>query len=339
MIKRGFPGAIGETPLIRVPSLSEMTGCEILGKAEFLNPGGSVKDRAAKFMIEDAVAKGILKRGGLVVEGTAGNTGIGLALMCNALGFACSLVVPSNQSQEKIDLLRALGADVELVPPAPFKDPNNYFHVARRKAEENPGSFWANQFENTANSDAHFKTTGPEIWRQSSGKVDAVILAAGTGGTIGGVSAFIKERSPKTQVWLIDPPGSGLWSWIKKGVIASEGSSITEGIGIMRLTENFKRARIDDAVRGSDEEVVAMAHHVLRRDGLFVGTSAALNLVGAVRMARKLGPGKVVVTVLCDGGGRYQSRLFNSEWLRQSGFSAAAEAGARGGFDFSLGAS
>ncbi len=334
MIKSGFPGAVGDTPLIRIESLSKITGCNILGKAEFLNPGGSVKDRAAKSMVERAVNEGKLLPGGLLVEGTAGNTGIGLALMANASGFKCSLVIPSNQSREKIDLLLALGAEVDLVPPAPFKDENNYFHVARRKAQSTEGAFWVNQFENLANSDAHFQNTGPEIWRQTGGVLDAVVMAAGTGGTIGGVSEYIKQESPKTQVWLIDPPGSGLWSWIKTGAIASEGSSITEGIGIMRLTENFRRARIDDALQGSDSDVVGMAHHLLRRDGLFIGTSAALNLVGAVRIAKKVGRGKTIVTILCDGGGRYQGRLFNDDWLKHNGFEAAAAAGAAGTYDF-----
>jgi len=324
-IRLGFAGSVGGTPLIRVRSLSEATGCEILGKAEFMNPGGSVKDRAANNMVEVAMATGALRPGGVIVEGTAGNTGIGLALMANAVGCTASFVVPSNQSQEKIDLLRSLGATVELVPPAPFKEPGNYFHVARRKAEATAGAFWANQFENLANADVHYRTTGPEILVQADGVVDGLVMAAGTGGTIGGTSAFIKERSPKTSTWLIDPAGSGLYSYLKTGEIKSEGSSITEGIGIMRITANFQRARIDDAVQGSDAEMLAMAHWVLRHDGLFLGTSAALNLVGAVKMARRLGRGKRIVTILCDGGGRYQSRIYSPEWLAANGFAGSVD--------------
>jgi len=239
--------------------------------------------------------------------------------MDNARGYACHIVMPSNQSQEKIDLLRALGAEVLLVPPAPFSNPQNYYHVARERAAVMPGAFWANQFENTANSEAHYRTTGPEIWQQTGGRLDAVVMAAGTGGTIGGITAYLKEQAPRLLTYLIDPPGSGLYAFVSQGSFKAEGSSMTEGIGIMRETANFRRARLDGAMQGTDLEVIEMAHYVLRRDGLFVGSSTALNLVGAVRMARRLGPGKVIATVLCDGGGRYQSRMYNAAWLSEKG--------------------
>lgn len=323
-IRDGFPGTVGDTPLVRIPSLSDATGCTILGKAEHLNPGGSIKDRAALAIVLAAEKSGALTRGGLIVEGTAGNTGIGLALVAAARGYRCAIVMPNNQSQEKIDLLRTLGADVELVPPAPFKNEGNYYHVARRKAEATPGAFWANQFENPANADAHYRTTGPEIWRQTNGAIDGVVMAAGTGGTIGGVTSFLKEQRASIACFLIDPPGSGLYSYVTHGTIASEGSSITEGIGIMRLTENFRRARLDGAFQGSDRQMVEMAHFLLRSDGLFVGSSAALNCVGAVKLARALGPGKTIVTMICDGGGRYQSRLFDEAWLAERGLAPQA---------------
>ncbi|MBI2377730.1 MAG: cysteine synthase A [Deltaproteobacteria bacterium] len=313
-IANGFSGAVGNTPLIRIESLSAATGCEILGKAEHLNPGGSVKDRAARFMIEAAERAGTLGPGGVVVEGTAGNTGIGLALMCRARGYRCVIVMPSNQSEEKISLLRVLGAEVELVPPAPFADSNNYYHRARARADE-LGGFWANQFENPANADAHFSTTGPEIWEQTSGGVDGFVCSSGTGGTIGGVTSYLKSRSSTVVTWVVDCGGSSLHSHVTKGTLDAEGSSFLEGIGIRRITKNFAMACLDGATRGSDAEATEMAHWLLRRDGLFVGGSAALNCVGAVRMARALGRGKTIVTILCDGGQRYQSRLFDAEWL------------------------
>ncbi|MBK6692925.1 MAG: cysteine synthase A [Myxococcales bacterium] len=324
--REGFSGTVGETPLIRIKSLSEQTGCTILAKAEHLNPGGSIKDRAALAIIDAAEKSGALPAGGggLIVEGTAGNTGIGLTLVAAARGHRCSIVMPSNQSEEKISLLRTLGADVELVPPAPFKDPKNYYHVARAKAEATPNAFWANQFENPANAEAHYTTTGPELWRQTGGKIDGVIMSSGTGGTIGGVTAYLKELRSTIRTALIDPPGSGLYSWVKKGVFETSGSSITEGIGIMRETANFRRARLDDAFFGSDRETVEMAHYLLKHDGLFVGSSAALNCVGAVKLARAMGPGKVIVTMLCDGGGRYQSRLFGAAWLADKGLTPKA---------------
>jgi cysteine synthase len=318
-VRDGFAGTVGETPLIRIPSLSAATGCTILGKAEHLNPGGSVKDRAALAIVDAAEKSGALKPKGLIVEGTAGNTGIGLALVALARGHRCAIVMPNNQSQEKIDLLRTLGADVELVPPAPFKNENNYYHVARRKAESIPGAFWANQFENEANAEAHYRTTGPEIWRQTGGKVDGAVMSSGTGGTIGGVTSFLKEQNADIACFLVDPPGSGLHAWITRGVFETTGSSITEGIGIMRETANFRRAKLDGAFQGTDQQVVEMARFLLREDGLFVGSSAALNCVGAVKLARKLGPGKTIVTIICDGGGRYQSRLFAEAWLQERG--------------------
>lgn len=323
-IRDGFPGSVGDTPLIRIPSLSEATGCDILAKAEHLNPGGSVKDRAAKAIVEQAERDGQLRPGGAIVEGTAGNTGIGLALMALARGYRCVIVMPSNQSQEKIDLLRSLRAEVELVAPAPFKDPNNYYHVARRRAEEIEGAFWANQFENTANADTHYATTGPEIWRQTDGRIDGFICAAGTGGTLGGVTSYLKERSADIATYLVDPMGSGLFSYVHTGEIQSQGSSITEGIGIMRITANFARAQLDGAFQGTDREVVEMVHYVLERDAMFVGSSSGLNLVGAVRLARELGRGKTIVTLICDGGGRYQSRLFNPRWLEDNGLTPRA---------------
>ncbi|MFN3927831.1 MAG: cysteine synthase A [Pseudanabaenaceae cyanobacterium] len=313
-VRQGFCGTVGNTPLIEIESLTKATGCRILGKAEFLNPGGSVKDRAALFMVLEAEKNGQLPVGGTIVEGTAGNTGIGLALVANARGYKTKIVMPNNQSAEKIELLQTLGAEVILVDPVPFANPNNYYHVARRLAEE-CGGFWANQFENLANAEAHYQTTAPEIWQDTNGEVDGVIMSAGTGGTIGGVTAYLKEKNPQIVTYLIDPHGSGLYSFVTTGEFKSTGNSITEGIGIMRATANFLRAKLDGAMRGTDQEVVEMAHYLLNHDGLFVGSSAALNVVGAVRLAYQLGKGKTIVTILCDGGSRYQSRLFNAQWL------------------------
>jgi cysteine synthase len=315
-IKSGLFGAIGGTPLIEIESLSRLTGCRILGKAEHLNPGGSVKDRAARFMVEAAEKAGALARGGTVVEGTAGNTGIGLAIVCRARGYRCVIVMPNNQSDEKVTLLRALGAEVELVEPVPFADPNNYYHRARLRAEER-GGFWANQFENTANSDAHYQGTGPEIWQQTDGVIDGFVCASGTGGTIGGTSAYLKDQKAACATYVVDCMGSSLFAHVNQGTLDAEGSSLLEGIGIRRITKNFARAKLDGAFRGTDAEAVEMAHFLLRHDGLFVGGSAGLNCVGAVKLARKLGPGKVIATILCDGAGRSQSRLFNDEWLRE----------------------
>jgi cysteine synthase A len=324
-IRIGFADSVGNTPLIKIESLSEATGCTILGKAEFLNLGGSVKDRAALFMVLEAEKSGTLKAGGTIVEGTAGNTGIGLALVANARGYRSVIVMPSNQSQEKIDLLRTLGAQVELTNPAPFSSPENYYHVAKQRAAQIENSFWANQFENIANSEAHYQTTAPEIWRQSGGDLDGVVMASGTGGTIGGVTAYLKEQNPQIATYLIDPTGSGLYSYLTTGEFKAEGNSITEGIGINRATANFNRARLDGAFRGNDQQVIEMSQYLLKHDGLFVGSSAALNAIGAVKLALKLGKGHTIATILCDGGGRYQSRMYNPEWLAEKGLTPIAK--------------
>jgi cysteine synthase len=320
-IKDGFVPAIGNTPLIRLPSFSDATGCEILGKAEFLNPGGSVKDRAALYIIQDAEAKGLLKPGGTVVEGTAGNTGIGLAHICNAKGYKCLIVIPETQSQEKIDLLRTLGAEVKTVPAVPYKDPGNYVKVSGRLAAELDNAIWANQFDNLANRQAHYETTGPEIWRQTDGKIDAWVAATGTGGTYAGVALFLKEQNPQIKTVLADPMGSALYSYAKTGELKSEGNSITEGIGNSRLTANMEHVPIDDAIQIDDPECLRVIAQLLHRDGLFMGGSVGINVAAAVRLAQQLGPGHTIVTVLCDGGARYQSRLFNPEWLATKGLS------------------
>ena len=324
-IRIGFANSVGNTPLIEIESLSAATGCTILGKAEFLNPGGSVKDRAALYMVLEAEKAGMLKAGGVIVEGTAGNTGIGLSLVANARGYRSVIVMPSNQSQEKIDLLRTLGAEVELTNPAPFSSPENYYHVARDRAEQIENAFWANQFENLANSDAHYYTTAPEIWRQTGGELDGIVMSSGTGGTIGGVTAYLKEQNPNIATYLIDPTGSGLYSYMTTGEFKAEGNSITEGIGINRATANFNRARLDGAFRGTDQQVIEMSQYLLKHDGLFIGSSAALNVVGAVKLARKLGKGHTIATILCDGGGRYQSRMYNPQWLAEKGLTPMAK--------------
>lgn len=314
-IKHGFVGTVGNTPLIRLNSFSEETGCEILGKAEFLNPGGSVKDRAALYIIQDAEEKGLLKPGGTVVEGTAGNTGIGLAHVCNAKGYKCLVVIPDTQSQEKIDALRTLGAEVRTVPAVPYKDPNNYVRLSGRLAAEMENAIWANQFDNLANRRSHYETTGPEIWQQTDGKVDAWVTSTGTGGTLAGVAMYLKEKKPTIKNILADPMGSALYSYIKTGENRSEGSSITEGIGNSRVTANMEGAPIDDAIRVDDHECVKVVYRLLKEEGLFVGGSTGINVAAAVALAKQLGPGHTIVTILCDSGGRYQSRLFNREWL------------------------
>ncbi len=318
-IKTGFIGTIGNTPLIRLDSFSEQTGCEILGKAEFLNPGGSVKDRAALYIIQDAEAKGLLKPGGTVVEGTAGNTGIGLAHICNAKGYKCLIIIPDTQSQEKMDALRTLGAEVRPVPAVPYKDPNNYVKLSGRLAAEIENAIWANQFDNLANRQAHYHTTGPEIWQQTDGKVDAWVAATGTGGTYAGVSLFLKEKNPKIKCIVADPLGSGLYSYVKTGEINPNGSSITEGIGSTRITGNMEDVPIDDAIQVDDKEAVRVVYQLLQKDGLFMGGSVGINVGAAVALAQEIGPGHTIVTVLCDGGARYQSRLFNREWLESKG--------------------
>ena len=318
-ITDGFVGAVGETPLIRLHALSELTGCEILGKAEFMNPGGSVKDRAALGILLEAEQQGLLKPGGTVVEGTAGNTGIGLAHLCNARGYKALIVIPDTQSAEKIGLLRSLGAEVRTVPAVPYRDPNNYVRLSGRIAAEIPGAVWANQFDNLANRRAHFNSTGPEIWRQTAGKVDAWVAATGTGGTYAGVALYLKQQNPQVQCVLADPHGSALYSWAKGGELAMEGSSITEGIGNSRVTANLEGAPIDDAVRIDDQSALDTIYQLLWREGLFLGGSVGINVAGAVETARRLGPGHTIVTVLCDSGDRYRSRLYDGDWLATKG--------------------
>ena len=322
-IKHGFLDTIGNTPLIRLNSVSDETGCEILGKAEFLNPGGSVKDRAALYIIQDAEQRGLLKPGGTVVEGTAGNTGIGLTHICNAKGYQCLIVIPDTQSQEKMDALRTLGAEVRPVPAVPYRDPNNYVKLSGRIAAELDNAIWANQFDNLANRNAHYETTGPEIWAQTEGKVDAWVAATGTGGTYAGTAMLLKEKNPNLQCVVADPMGSGLYSYIKTGEIKPEGSSITEGIGNSRITANMEGVPIDDAIQIDDAEAVRVVYQLLRQDGLFMGGSVGINVAAAVALAKQMGPGHTIVTVLCDSGSRYQSRLYNPEWLAAKGLSVA----------------
>jgi len=318
----GFVGTIGNTPLVRLRRLSERTGCEILGKAEFLNPGSSVKDRAAWAIIKDAEERGRLRPGGVIVEGTAGNTGIGLALVARDRGYRTVIVIPETQSQEKKDMLRLCGADLREVPAVPYKDPNNYVHVSRRLAEEldaetPAGAIWANQFDNVANRQGHFETTGPEIWRQTEGKVDGFICAVGTGGTLAGVGLYLKQQKPEAVIGLADVPGAALYNYYKHGELKAEGSSITEGIGQGRITANLEGAPVDEAYFIPDAESVQYVFDTFEHEGLCLGTSSGVNLAGAVRLAEALGPGHVIVTVLCDYGTRYQSRLFNAAFLRE----------------------
>lgn len=317
----GFVGAVGGTPLIRLACLSEETGCEIFGKAEFMNPGGSVKDRAALYIIRDAERRGALRPGGTVVEGTAGNTGIGLAHICAARGYRCVIVIPETQSQEKMDLLRVLGADVRPVPAKPYKDPDNYQKIAGRLAEQTENAIWSNQFDNVANRQAHYESTGPEIWADTDGKIDAFVCATGTGGTLAGVSRYLKERRPAIKIVLADPHGSGLYSYVKTGEIKVEGNSITEGIGSSRVTANLEGTAIDDAVRIDDQTCVTMVYRLLREEGLYVGGSTGINVAAAERLAREMGPGHTIVTLLCDRGSLYFARLFNRAWLAERGLS------------------
>ncbi|HUN25782.1 MAG TPA: cysteine synthase A [Steroidobacteraceae bacterium] len=324
-VQDGFAGTIGHTPLIRLRTLSAETGCDILGKAEFMNPGGSVKDRAALAIIEDAERRGELRAGGTVVEGTAGNTGIGLAHVCNARGYRCVIVMPDNQSPEKYRLLEMLGAEVHKVPTVPYSNPNQYQKVAQRLAGALANAVWSNQFDNTANRRAHLATTGPEIWSQTDGRIDAFVAAAGTGGTLAGVSEYLKSRRSAVRCVLADPPGSSLYHFVRTGELKASGSgSITEGIGIGRVTANFANAPVDDAVHVEDPDTVRFVYRLLREEGLFLGSTSGINVAAAVRVARELGPGHTVVTVLCDGGAKYQSRLFNREWLIQKGLAASA---------------
>jgi len=314
--KEGLIGSIGNTPLIKIRSLSEETGCDILAKAEFLNPGGSVKDRAAYFIINEAEKNGRITTGGTVVEGTAGNTGIGMAHVCNARGYKLVIFMPDTQSQEKIDLLRVLGADVRPVPAVPFTDPNNYNHQAKRFAESIPNAVWGNQFDNVANKMGHYQTTGPEIWQQTEGKIHGWTVGSGTGGTYAGVAQFLKEKNPAIKCYLADPPGSVLHSYFTTGKLERTGNgSITEGIGQGRVTENMKGAPIDGTLHITDERTIAMVFKMLYEEGLFMGASSALNIVAAYDLAKQLGPGHRVATIICDGAYRYQSRLFSKKWL------------------------
>ncbi|MEE3330424.1 MAG: cysteine synthase A [Myxococcota bacterium] len=327
-IRDGFSESVGNTPLIKLRKLSEQTGCTILGKAEFLNPGGSVKDRAGLYMILDAEERGELKPGGVVVEGTAGNTGIGLALAGNARGYRTVILMPDTQSQEKKDMLRLCGAEVHEVPAVPFKNPNHYVHQAERMAEElakteSNGVIYANQWDNLANRGAHIKTTGPEIWEQTDGTVDGFVCAIGTGGTLSGVGQFLKEQNPDVKIGLADPKGACMYEYFKNGEVkATEGGSISEGIGQGRITGNVDGAPIDFPYSIPDSEALPLVFDVLKEEGLCLGSSTAINLAGARRLAEDLGPGHTIVTVLCDGGQRYQSKLFNPDFLKEKGLPA-----------------
>ena len=324
-ISDGFAGSVGNTPLIRLRAVSEETGCEILGKAEFMNPGGSVKDRAARAIIATAERRGQLPPRGTVVEGTAGNTGIGLAHVCNARGYRCIIVMPDNQAPEKYRLLEMLGAEVHKVPTVPYSNPNQYQKIAQRLAASLPNAIWSNQFDNTANREAHVQTTGPEIWAQTNGRIDAFVASSGTGGTFAGVSEYLKSRRKSIRCVLADPPGSSLYEYVRNGTLKSTGSgSITEGIGIGRVTANLKDAPIDDALHVEDADTVRFVYRLLREEGLFLGSTSGINVAAAVRVALELGRGHTIVTILCDGGAKYQSRLFNREWLEGKGLAVHA---------------
>lgn len=325
IIRDGFVDAVGNTPLIKLKRASEETGCTILGKAEFLNPGGSVKDRAAKYIILDAEARGELEPGGLIVEGTAGNTGIGLALVANARGYRTLIVIPETQSQEKKDMLRLCGAELMEVPAVPYKNPENYVHVARRTAEERAksephGALYANQWDNLSNREGHVRSTGPEIWEQTDGKVDAFTCAMGTGGTLAGVGLYLKEKNKDVRIVAADPWGAAMYNWIKHGELkAEEGGSITEGIGQGRITGNIDGAPIDDAYKIPDSEALPVTFDLLEHEGLCLGGSSGVNVASAIRLAKEMGPGHTIVTILCDGGQRYQSKLYNPDFLREKG--------------------
>ena len=319
-IYNNFVEAIGNTPLIRLNGPSKKTGCNIFGKAEFLNPGGSVKDRAALAIIKEAEEKNIIKKGGIIVEGTAGNTGIGLTLIANSKGYKSIIVMPETQTKEKIDTLRSIGADLRLVPAKPYKDPDNYIKFSERLAKEiykknNGNTIWANQFENTANLNGHYNNTGKEIWNQTKGKIDGFICSSGTGGTIAGVGKALKEKNNKVKIYLSDPKGSALYNFIKFNELKIEGNSITEGIGNSRITANFKEAPIDGAYSINDHEALTEIYKLIENEGLCLGTSSGINIAGAIKLAKELGPGKTIVTVLCDKSDRYHSKLFNKEFL------------------------
>ncbi|WP_076862234.1 cysteine synthase A [Bradyrhizobium mercantei] len=315
-VHAGLLEAIGNTPLIKLRGPSEATGCDIYGKAEFLNPGGSIKDRAALAIINDAEQRGELKPGGTIVEGTAGNVGIGIALVANARGYRSVIVMPDTQSQEKQDLLRLYGADLRLIPAVPYSNPSHYARYSARLAAE-LGAFWANQFDNVANGEGHYRTTGREIWEQTGGKIDGFTCAVGSGGTLGGVARALKERNPNVKIALSDPMGAALYNWFTKGELTTEGDSITEGIGQVRVTKNLEGAPIDMAYQITDEEALPVLFDLIEHEGLVLGGSSAINIVGAMRLARDLGPGKTIVTILADGGQRYQSKLFNPDFLRK----------------------
>jgi cysteine synthase A len=323
-IYRDIPDAVGNTPLIRLRKASEITGCEILGKAEFLNPGQSVKDRAALWIIRDAFAKGTLRPGGTIVEGTAGNTGIGLALVGAAMGFKSVIVIPDTQSQEKKDMLRLAGARLVQVPAVPYRNPNNYVHysgrLAAKMAETEPnGAIWAQQFDNVANRQAHIDTTGPEIWDQTGGNVDGFICAVGTGGTLAGVAMALRERNPNVKIGLADPMGAALYNYYAHGELKAEGDSISEGIGQGRITANLEGLEIDFPCQIPDHEALPVIFDLLQEEGLCMGLSTGINVAGAIRLARDLGPGHTIVTVLCDYGSRYQTKIFNPVFLREKG--------------------
>jgi len=323
-LKNNFIESIGNTPLIKLKAASEITGCNIYGKAEYLNPGGSVKDRAALALIKDAEEKKLISKGGIVVEGTAGNTGIGLCLLGNSLGYKTIIVMNDNQTQEKKDTLKNIGAELKLVPAKPFKDDGNYVKVAKRLAEElksknNHGVVFANQFDNTANSKGHYETTGPEIWEQTDGKIDGFICASGTGGTISGVSRYLKEKNKDIKIYLSDPSGSALYNYIKNGELKSEGGSITEGIGSSRVTANFAEAKIDGAFSIEDHESLPILYDLIKNEGLSLGTSCGVNIAGAIKLAKELGPGKTIVTILCDKSDKYNSKMFNKKFLEEKG--------------------
>ena len=320
-VRDGMVGTIGNTPLIKLKKASALTGCTILGKAEFLNPGGSVKDRAALYIILDAEKRGLLSPGGTIVEGTAGNTGIGLALVGNARGYRTVIVIPQTQSHEKKDTLRLCGAELREVPAVPYRNPDNYVHVSERLAKD-MGAFWANQWDNTANRDGHIASTGPEIWAQTSGKVDGFVCAIGTGGTLAGVAMFLKSMNAKVRIAVADPDGAAMYSWFKHGELKSEGSSITEGIGQGRITRNIDGAPVDEAYRIPDAEALPIIFDLLKNEGLCLGGSSGINVAGAIRLAKDLGPGHTIVTILADSGTRYQSKLFNPGFLRQKGLPA-----------------
>jgi len=323
-ISDGFIGAIGNTPLVRLNGPSEETGCDILGKAEYANPGGSVKDRAALYMVRDAEQRGLLKPGGVIVEGTAGNTGIGIAMVANALGYRSVIVIPDTQSQEKKDMLSLCGAELHEVPAAPYRDEGNYVHVSERLAKqlnksEPKGAIWANQFDNTANRQAHIETTGPEIWQQTNGKIDGFICAVGTGGTLAGTASTLRSLNKDIKIGLADPMGAALFNYFVNGELKAEGSSITEGIGQGRITKNLEGLEIDMPYQIKDAELLDVTFSLLKNEGFCLGSSSGINVAGAMRMAREMGPGHTIVTILCDSGTRYMSKLYNPKFLKNLG--------------------